>query len=557
MSLSYEFTFTIITLSLIVGFIALCTNPPASDLLRKRATWIVAAMVLAGAMKYPYAGHLFSGLEYEDSYIYAAAARGNISSESNASQPFLTEACSNGTVAACNYYSTYSGHVIGYSAVIAAAAKLFGFDPWLANYVSLSASVLCAGILFITALLINNSLPYAAITAAIFALLPFQNLYSTASVVEPFSSLFLALSFLGYLVCVHYQPRQWRSWRSILAWSGLALVWWATILIKRENALEIALLPIVTGVLLLAERKPLRAIVLRLAPVFCISIALAFFSLAVIDISETIRAEIPDVRGSPFSFSFLPRLLPVFLAALFDWRLFAFLSALLPLALVKILHSENRSPLVLYPVVLFGAYLLIYSLHYRSYWFTRTWEINEFDSYRYLANVIPLYSLIAAAGLQVAWGACQRAFPENITFRKFIAPFICGLAVAFSAAQTASLRIYYREIEDEVRFKSVQSVLNFLRPIDYPYAIVADDVVLFQIFGGSSMYLINMYALSKAHNLVELTQQRNVYYIKKPNHDSPLERERHLNEFQILEKLPKETIFVDPEGRFSVIRLGP
>ena len=293
----------------------------------------MVAITLAGLMKYPFGGSVFSGLEYEDAFIYNAAARFALNNGAATTvQPFLTASCSNGSLVACNEYSTYAGHVIGYPSVIAGAAKVFVYDPQLANYVSFSASVICAVVLFIAALLISKSVAFSAIAVFIFDLLPFQNLFATASVVEPFSSLFVLLSLLSYLVCVHFRSQQMQRWRSILSWAGLFLVWWACILIKRENAIAIALLPAVTVALMLAERQPLRALIWRVLPICCIWMALAWFYLAGIDVAATIRAEVPDVGGFPFSIYFLPKLLPVFLATLFDWRLFFFLFSLLPLS---------------------------------------------------------------------------------------------------------------------------------------------------------------------------------------------------------------------------------
>jgi len=561
MNLAYTFTLAIISLSLLAVTAMLCTNPFTLEILKKRTVWIMVAITLAGLMKYPFGGSVFSGLEYEDAFIYNAAARFALNNGAATTvQPFLTASCSNGSLVTCNEYSTYAGHVIGYSSVIAGAAKVFGYGPQLANYVSFSASVICAVVLFIAALLISKSVAFSAIAVFIFDLLPFQNLFATASVVEPFSSLFVLLSLLSYLVCVHFRPQQMQRWRSILSWGGLFLVWWACILIKRENAIAIALLPAVTVALMLVERQPLRALIGKVVPICCIWVALAWFYLAEIDVAATIRAEVPDVGGFPFSIYFLPKLLPVFLATLFDWRLFFVLSALLPLALVKVIRGPGGPSLMWYPIALFFAYLLIYSLHYRSYYFIKTGVVAEFDTYRYLAHLIPLYSLFAAAGFQYCWAAFKNVPSAHARIGKRLTVCIAGIAIVFSAVQTSNLRAYYSEIEDSNRLGAVKSVLHFLQPIDHPYAILTDDVLLFQIFGSSTEFLIDLRVLghgSGLSDLSELTRRRAVYYVKKPYHDDPIERERYSKEFGSLAKLRMVKCFQDPRGRFELYRLSP
>ena len=562
MNLAYTLTLAIISLSLLAVTAILCTNPFTLAILKKRTLWIMVAITLAGLMKYPFGGSVFSGLEYEDAFIYNAAARFALNNGAATTvQPFLTASCSNGSLVTCNEYSTYSGHVIGYSAVIAGAARVFGYDPRLANYVSFVASVIGAGVLFIIALLVSSSVAYSAIAVFIFDLLPFHNLFATASVVEPFSSLFVTLSLLSYLVCVHFRSQHKPGWRSILSWAGLFLVWWACILIKRENVIAIALLPGISVAFMLVEKRSLRAIAWSLVPIFCIWVALASFYLAGIDVAATLRAEVPDVGGFPFSLFFLPKLLPMFLATLFDWRQFFVLSGLLPLALVHAIHRPDKPHLIWYPIALFFTYLLVYSLHYRSYYFIKTGEAVEFDTYRYLANLIPLYSLIAAAGLQYCWAAFKtHLWQVHARFGKPLAVCVAGMALVFSAVQTSNLRAYYSEIEDSNRFNAVKSVLRFLEPIDHPYAIVTDDVLLYQIFGTGTEFLIDLRVLSHGSGLpdfIELTRQRAVYYVKKPSHDDPIERTRYSKEFGILAKLRMEKRFEDRESQIEVYRLSP
>jgi len=560
MNLAYAFTLTVICLALLAVAGTLFSNEATREILRKRFVWVLAAIALAGLLKYPFDGKIFSGLEYEDAFIYNAAARFSLgNSASLPVQPFLTASCSIGSLAACKEYSTYSGHVIGYSAVIAGAIELFGYHPELANFVSFFASILCAGVLFITALLISNSILYSTIAVLIFDLLPFQNLFATASVVEPFSSLFVSLSLLSYLVCVHSRLREPHLWQRVFSWGTLFLVWWACILIKRENALSLAFLPSITVMLMLIERRPVQYWSWLIGPVFAIWIVLACFYIASIDVAETIRAEVPDVGGFPFSPLFLSKLLPVFISTLFDWKLFFFLSVFLPIAVYVAAKRTPPTRLDLYPIILFGAYLLIYSLHYRSYYFIRTGDVAEFDTYRYLAHLIPLYALFVASGIQYCW--IHMNFVPNSTQRIEKVAFVVfvGVAIFLSWMQSSKLRTHFSEIEATNRLDVVHAVLKLTKDLNQPYAILTDDVLLYQIWGNGTEFMIDLRLMASDGGLATLTEilhNRTVYYVKKPYHDEPIERNRYLRAFQFLETLRMEMRLEDPGGRFTVYGLA-
>src|SRR5690348_2441356 len=75
MNLAYMFTLATIVLSLVALIPTLCANPFTRRVLKQHAAWILLAIALALIAKYPFRGDVFSGLEYEDAYVYNAAAR--------------------------------------------------------------------------------------------------------------------------------------------------------------------------------------------------------------------------------------------------------------------------------------------------------------------------------------------------------------------------------------------------------------------------------------------------------------------------------------------------
>jgi len=556
MSYPYVFTLGVICLALIGVLGTLFSNDITKDILRKQFVWILGSIAIAGLFKYPFDGQIFSGLEYEDAYVYSAAARFFLSNAALLpTQSFLTTSCSVGSLVACNDYSTYSGHVIGYSATIAGAGKLFGYQPELANFVSFYASILCAGLLFIVALLIGKSIPYAIAAVLIFVLLPFQNLLATASVVEPFSSLFITLSLLSYLQCVHNRPTKSLQWKVVLSWSTLFLVWLACILIKRENALSIAILPSVTVMLILFGSRSAESWGWLAKPVLIFWILLALFFVLVIDVAETIRAEVPDVGGFPFSPLFFSQLFPFFLSTLFDFKLFLGLSVFVPIAVYAAVKQASTTKLIWYPIILFGMYLLIYSFHYRSYYFIRTGDVTEFDTYRYLSNLMPLYALLLAGGIQYCLVLFSFVNSQSHRARQFALVLFVGFAIILSWTQSSQSKTHFTEIEKNNRLDIVNAVLQLTRNVNQPYAILTDDVLLYQIWGDGTEFMIDLRSMDSDKGLATLTKilnERTVFFVKKPYQDEAIERNRYLKIFEYLETLGTEKRHQDSEGRFAV-----
>jgi hypothetical protein len=517
-------------------------------------------MAVAGITKFPSSDNIFNGLEYEDAYVYNAAARFILSNtKTSQTESLLTNTCSVGALDNCQEYATFSGHVIGYPTVIAAAGKLFGYQPNLANMLSYIASVLCAGVLFVAASLIQASFIYAASAVIIFNFLPFQNLFASTTVVEPFSSLYLILALLAYLVCTQGKSSEKRPGQKLLEWTALLISWTACLLIKREAALLIAILPVSTLLLGLNERKRITDIGSLIGPVTLIWFLLALFFIVTIDVAETIRAEIPDVDGFPFAPRFIAKLLPYFLSTLADPELFLGLSIFIPIAIYHAATRIQKDPNAAYPIILFSAYLLIYSLHYRSYYFIRTGEVVEFDTYRYLVHIVPFYCLTVAYGITYSFQRLSLSIKPSVLSRRAVITSLVFAGLALSTIQSNKLRIRYGELERETRLESVDAVLSETKGVSFTYAILTDDVLLYQIRGEGSEFLIDSRMINtdrRLDNLVQILSSREVFYVKKSYQDEEIEKNRYPILFEFLEKNGIELKFTGPNGTFSVFRLS-
>jgi hypothetical protein len=286
---------------------------------------------------------------------------------------------------------------------------------------------------------------------------------------------------------------------------------------------------------------------------------LALFFIVTIDVAETIRAEIPDVDGFPFAPRFIAKLLPYFLSTLADPELFLGLSIFIPIAIYHAATRIQKDPNAAYPIILFSAYLLIYSLHYRSYYFIRTGEVVEFDTYRYLVHIVPFYCLTVAYGITYSFQRLSLSIKPSVLSRRAVITSLVFAGLALSTIQSNKLRIRYGELERETRLESVDAVLSETKGVSFTYAILTDDVLLYQIRGEGSEFLIDSRMINtdrRLDNLVQILSSREVFYVKKSYQDEEIEKNRYPILFEFLEKNGIELKFTGPNGTFSVFKLS-
>src|SRR5262245_47752042 len=149
----------------------------------KYRKWILAFVIAGTVIKWPY-GAPFFGLEYEDAYVYSASAKFALHSVLTTPAPYVITGCSVGTLDDCQTQVSYSGHTVGFPAIIAAVARFTGFNPFVATYLSLAAAVLCGVVVFSLGLLIDSA-EYAISAAVISFTIPVFNVFATPSFSEP------------------------------------------------------------------------------------------------------------------------------------------------------------------------------------------------------------------------------------------------------------------------------------------------------------------------------------------------------------------------------------
>jgi hypothetical protein len=171
---------------------------------------------------------------------------------------------------------------------------------------------------------------------------------------------------------------------------------------------------------------------------------------------------------------------------------------------------------------------------------------------------MPLYALLLAGGIQYCLVLFSFVHSQSHRARQFALVLFVGFAIILSWTQSSQSKTHFTEIEKNNRLDIVNAVLQLTRNVNQPYAILTDDVLLYQIWGDGTEFMIDLRSMDSDKGLATLTKilnERTVYFVKKPYQDETIERNRYLKIFEYLETLETEKLLQDPEGRFAVYAL--
>jgi hypothetical protein len=147
-------------------------------------------------------------------------------------------------------------------------------------------------------------------------------------------------------------------------------------------------------------------------------------------------------------------------------------------------------------ISLFFAYFLVYTGHYRSFYFVHFGTVTPFESLRYIANVFPLFAAVAGLGISELRGWRQRIGGRWRGYDRLVFGGIATVWVLSSVGMTRSLRKEWQEVEWENRIAPVVSTLqNVNASQDY---IVTDLSMVFQVFGASTVRIVDQYSIGTA-----------------------------------------------------------
>ena len=415
---------------------------------------IIVCLALTVLFKFDF-GITFFGLEYEDAYSFSAFAR-QINHKIYPSS-FRIDCISIGSLNNPQEVVTYGGHFISYSTFISIFTQLFGFSPQIVSCIN---SLISFIILLILSSITSSKYKYWWILIpVIYCIAPIINVFNNAFLAESYSSL-LCLSFL-WAYNFYHEDKSSRFRIFCL------IAFFMAILCKRENFI-LLIVPILYNLKSFNKRNLKTLFIETITYVVCSVV----FILFIHNIFMTEIEEANDISNSTFSFDYFKALAPIFIKSLITLNYFS-VSFFVWLFFIGFIFLKKRTytkPQIVY-IGLFICYFLLYTFHYRGYYFTLGKEsVSEFETFRYLNN---FYFLIPV-------------FFATIDFSHFLKKAylkLCMIGLVFitilSFTNTISLRKHLSEVEYESRIGDNAIIENIIiNSNNYPNTILITSTEL-------------------------------------------------------------------------------
>ena len=222
----------------------------------------------------------------------------------------------------------------------------------------------------------------------------------------------------------------------------------------------------------LFECKPfnVKSIAKKILPYCIIVLIYLIFVQNIFNIEAT---ESKDIQSATFSINYMKVLLPLFLKALLSINYFSITVYLFIVVTAFYFFSTRKdSKKLLSLMILFLAYIALYTFHYRGFYFVTYGKVSIFESFRYLNNCYVIIPVSIA--LSMKW-ICSKVS------MRVLSSFL-GVLLVFSIVQTYILRTNLSEKEQENRWKDVKTVLSFIGDDNDndKKVLISEDILLYQ-----------------------------------------------------------------------------
>jgi hypothetical protein len=265
---------------------------------------LVLAAVLGGVLRIGGNADRWYGLEYEDAYVYAAAARFLTATTRVIGTTGLT-VCAVGSIDECEEWEAFPGHLPGVPALFAAAQALVPYRPSLFPVIGALSSTIAIFFVWWAAFRIYNSSVAANVAAVLFAITPAMALYGGSACSESPSAIPIAVAVGASAASLRADTRgRWWKWQVVaLLAVGLGA------LCRRENAV----LGICAVVVALCARPPGVSTWQRW---FAISIWMLAGAATLVVVLPSVASEGGEYGGFSFGSLRFVQTLPVLIQAL-------------------------------------------------------------------------------------------------------------------------------------------------------------------------------------------------------------------------------------------------
>ena len=412
--------------------------------------------------KYDY-GTIFWGLEYEDAYAFSFLAREF--ANGIYTQSFLSEGIGIGSLDSPVLMQTYGGHFITYSVLLSLPIRIFGFSFTI---VSITTSLLQFFSLLILSTFYRSDNSFQWIIApTIYCISPIINVFGNSFLCEPFSGL-LILSYV-YLFYKHIDKSTFPV--------SVMIAFFVAIITKRENLILIIIPIIHYGYLIIKDKKLYHKRELITLAGYC-SLVLIYF-LFIQNVFNIESSEAQDIEASTFSFQYFRKLAPTFISSLLNPLYFGITTIMLICLIARSFYLRFIKINEIALLACWILYFLLYTFHYRGYFFVQGERVCEFDSFRYLNNYYCLTPLIAYSLL------------SDIKNKKYIY-IVLIVSLLLSVYPTIILRKGFNDDEWYSRFYAPYKTLEILKEEGTSPSstiIISPEILTLQNIGNKSLFV--------------------------------------------------------------------
>ena len=421
--------------------------------------------ILAIVYKYDL-GLTFCGLEYEDAYAFSFLAREF--ANDIYTQSFLSEGIGIGSIESPVLMQTYGGHFITYSVLLSLPVRIFGFSFTILSITTSLLQFLSLLILSVFPRLEGRS--EWIVAPVLYCISPIINVFGNSFLCEPFSGL-VVLSFI-YLFYKQIESKN-VSFATMMAF-------FVAILTKRENLVLLAL-PVIHYTYLIIKDKMIyhKKEFFSIAAYGLIVIVYLFFIQNVFNIEST---EAQDIESATFSFSYFTRLAPAFVGSLINPLYFGITTIILVVLIIKSIITKTIHADCVSVISIWLLYFLLYTFHYRGYFFVQGGPVSAFDTFRYLNNFYCLTPVIICMLLR----------------KKGMAKYmyaLFGILLLLSVYQTTSLRYSFNNDEWTNRFEAPQKTLDIIKneKKEHTPVVISPDILTLQNIGDNSLFVCDAF----------------------------------------------------------------
>ena len=474
---------------------------------------VVIGLLALGTRIYPTG---FYGLEYEDAYVYAAAAKfADVAPVEALASSLTVTVCAVGSLEACDESEGYPGHLNGYSALLRAVTALLGYAPAMYPAIGAVLGALTALSVWWAIFVLTGSVSAGIGGALLFATTPTLALYGGSAVSETASSFALGAwcGACAEALCGRSETPS-RRW-AIVAFAAAILA----ALIRREDAL---CLPLTALCVSYAHwpRLTQRARVALVVTSIAVILPVAFLG------ARSVASELGEIGEVSFSMFRLLSTTPTILTALASPLYFG---ALLWVSLAGVAVVVNRirlrtvSPADIFVcslVFALGAWGLSYGAHFRSVYQLAGVAVTPFEFLRYLSNTGVLLCVIAGVAIESA-----RVHSPRWTW------VALSLMVAAGCVGAWTLRRELADVEMSVRTEPARAALVAAAELGASVPILTLETYVAQLQGAPSAVVVSLRSLTKSH-LKEMGEA--VVYLEHDRYQNDVDRKRYAAGFAAL-----------------------